>query len=191
MSSQERSLAGASTSFRQHAIPFAQIFEAQNSGTVVPQTWSEFEQLRENTSKGIFGRVRETSDGCWEFFGCNLQSKPYPAVVLRKKAYRLSRLFWIIFNGGELSREVHICHTCDNPRCINPKHLVAGTNALNQEDCTRKGRRGVLGMDKARAIRALRADGASLDELAATYNVGVAAICAVVEGRSWKEDPRG
>jgi predicted XRE-type DNA-binding protein len=31
-------------------------------------------------------------------------------------------------------------HTCDNPRCINAEHLVAGTNILNIKDRSEKGR---------------------------------------------------
>lgn len=33
-----------------------------------------------------------------------------------------------------------VMHTCDNPKCINPKHLVAGTQADNVRDCIAKGR---------------------------------------------------
>ena len=33
-----------------------------------------------------------------------------------------------------------IRHTCDNPRCINPKHLVVGTQQDNIDDKVRRGR---------------------------------------------------
>ena len=35
---------------------------------------------------------------------------------------------------------VVIMHTCDNPRCINPEHLVAGSYVLNAMDRDTKGR---------------------------------------------------
>ena len=31
-------------------------------------------------------------------------------------------------------------HTCDNPRCINPEHLLIGTPQDNSTDMTRRGR---------------------------------------------------
>ncbi len=33
-----------------------------------------------------------------------------------------------------------IMHTCDNPACVNPDHLVIGTNKDNTHDMMRKGR---------------------------------------------------
>lgn len=64
-----------------------------------------------------------------------------------KDGYSRTRL-----NGKHTSRhrkvffEIHgflpevVMHTCDNPRCINPEHLVAGTIALNNKDRVEKGR---------------------------------------------------
>lgn len=46
-----------------------------------------------------------------------------------------------LFTGDENTKGFQICHTCDNPPCVNPFHLFKGTNKDNQQDCKAKGRK--------------------------------------------------
>jgi hypothetical protein len=43
---------------------------------------------------------------------------------------------------GERPSGAEVCHRCDNPPCINPDHLFAGSHHQNMLDATAKGRMG-------------------------------------------------
>jgi hypothetical protein len=54
---------------------------------------------------------------------------------------RAHRVSWEI-NRGQLSADQHVLHHCDNPQCVNPKHLFLGDQVSNNADRDRKGRGG-------------------------------------------------
>ncbi len=85
-----------------------------------------------------------------------------------------------------------VCHTCDNPPCVNTDHLFFGTNADNVRDMDRKGRRRnkqihrKLTLDKAREIRSLIGV-ETQKELARRFGVSTKTIRAVRNGQAWRE----
>lgn len=62
-------------------------------------------------------------------FSFNKENKYMPA----------HRASYILFKG-EIPENMFMCHSCDNPPCVNPDHLWYGTNKENQIDSIKKGR---------------------------------------------------
>lgn len=70
--------------------------------------------------------------------GYALVSKP----GVRSRCVRLHRLVYCKAHGlalADISGKA-VRHTCDNPRCINPEHLLLGTWADNNRDRAERGR---------------------------------------------------
>ena len=44
---------------------------------------------------------------------------------------------------GETPKGKHLCHRCDNKRCLNPDHFYIGTPSQNGKDAWRNGRRSI------------------------------------------------
>jgi hypothetical protein len=86
---------------------------------------------------------RGKPDECWPWTACR-QPSGYGQFRLwlpckrNGKTFFAHRLAYHLTNQ-DLQDDSNVLHTCDNPPCCNPDHLVQGTQAENVRDMVRKG----------------------------------------------------
>ena len=108
-------------------------------------------------------------------------------------AHRVAHELYI----GPIPEGLCVLHKCDNPPCVNPKHLWAGTYTDNMRDMAAKGRSGDTygernGMAKLIAAQVLSilseyANGhISQEALGKKYGVANNTISQIVNGKTWR-----
>jgi hypothetical protein len=75
-----------------------------------------------------------TASGCWEYAGARFQSG-----YANLSSVPAHRIVWAHHNGP-IPDSLVIRHTCDNPPCVNPGHLLVGTVRDNIGDMVERGR---------------------------------------------------
>ncbi len=85
---------------------------------------------------------RGESDECWPWTGQSIRGYGYFEVGGRdnRRVLKATRVVVELRDGIELAVDEVVMHTCDNPPCCNPAHLVVGTQADNIADMMAKGR---------------------------------------------------
>ena len=96
----------------------------------------------------FFDRFKKMDSGCWQWTS-HSDKDGYGVLPGNSKNTRAHR-FSYEFHKGAIGLEVSICHTCDNPGCVNPEHLFEGTTKDNIQDCIEK-RRGFVSEKSGRA----------------------------------------
>jgi hypothetical protein len=79
-----------------------------------------------------------TESGCWEWKGCRFKDG-YGRIAIKRKNYLVHRISYEAFNGS-IDPNLLVRHRCDNPPCMNPDHLVQGTDQDNADDMVSRGR---------------------------------------------------
>lgn len=108
--------------------------------------------LNESLWKKIKGRfmqrVRVDADGCWRWIGTNNGTYPTFYVLGVGKLVYAHRLAFELFKEPVIGDNV-VMHICDTPLCVNPAHLIQGTQQENMLDKTAKGRAAYPGPRRA------------------------------------------
>jgi hypothetical protein len=145
--------------------------------------------------RGLLDRYSVDNDShCWEWTG-TIGVRGYGRLGIMGRSYLAHRLS-LLAHGYTLGDAQHALHRCDNPRCINPDHLYAGTHADNMRDAVQRGR---INMEPAhKAARALSDESVryirqtyvkykkpTQSELAQRFGVDRATIARIVNKRGY------
>lgn len=147
-----------------------------------------FKYSHESPNIRFFRSVRKTA-ACWLWTGSKLKGGYGQFLAFGQiQAHRVS---WVLHNG-EIPKGLSICHTCDNPSCVNPKHLWLGTTKQNLRDAMKKGR--IFYGEKNGANKLRDEDVIKIREkysrgrarsLATEFNVSIHTIYNIVRRDSW------
>lgn len=173
-------------------------------------TWGDYVGRPDEAAlRMIVARLRQGTparlpeDACWPWQGSSVSDRGYGQVNYTVDRQRvcitapravLALKGLVPFRG----RKHHACHTCDNPICVNERHLFPGNAKKNHDDMVAKGRAdwqqerepGARLRTFARRVRkltdedvrAIRADRRGLRKIALDYDVAVSTISRVRHG---------
>lgn len=165
---------------------------------MVGQKRSRASSTRERRIVRFWAKVQKGNpDECWEWIGARetagygfmfLQSKPPRWLKAHRFSYEI--------HYGPIPEGLFVCHTCDNPPCVNPAHLWVGTLAENTADMVKKGRspnnagennpRSKITWEQRDAIELLVKSGRSQTEVAKMYGIAQANVSAIILGKHWR-----
>lgn len=131
--------------------------------------------------KKFWAKAKKTAS-CWLWRRAN-NGIGYGVVRWGHPMRLAHRIAWEIKNGP-IPKGMCVLHRCDNPSCVNPKHLYLGTHADNMRDIALRERNSTMKISNAdvNRIRAAMREGANAGELARKFSVHNDTINGIARG---------
>lgn len=140
--------------------------------------------------------VRGADSQCWEWMGARGRLG-YGIFGVRGTSVGAHRVALEMATGEPAPEGMLACHRCDNPPCVNPKHLYWGTHQSNSDDAVARSRI-PLGEAKAQAIltesqvvdiRERYRNGEKQGAIASDLGVSSQTVRSIALGLKWKHAP--
>lgn len=152
-----------------------------------------------NDWEKFWAKLEIKDNGCWEWPGpyqTRHPDYPYGKVHLSwrtQESVAAHRLAWEIVHGP-IPDGLIVRHSCDNPKCCNPQHLLIGTCKDNSQDMVTRNRqmkgnrhfRAKLREEYIADIRERLLAGESQQSIADDYGVCQVTISSVSLGETWR-----
>lgn len=134
---------------------------------------------------------------CWDWRAYIKPTGYGQFTVHHGKYVNASRIAYILTHG-EISDSLEVCHSCDNPKCVNPRHLFLGSHKDNMQDMVNKGRGKLpptlygkynssskLSKSKVKKIFEMKDKGKSLRYIGNKFGVTKQAIWSIIHKKNW------
>lgn len=137
---------------------------------------------------------RRGDDECWPWIGI-FSSSGYGSFCVRNRRDCAHRVSYILNTGQPVPPRTYICHRCDNPACVNPGHLFAGTPKENVADaiaknrfhCGERGSAAKLTTARVIELRQLRSEGMTYAALSRRFLISHSQAFRIANHQRWPE----
>jgi acetone carboxylase gamma subunit len=116
----------------------------------------------------------------------------YGQFKISGQVYGAHRVAWMLHIGLPIPGDLCVCHSCDNKKCCNPRHIWVGTKNDNAQDMVRKGRahqpKGEIhpGAKLTESqVRQIRQETCPQILTARKYNISQANVSSIKTGKRW------
>lgn len=135
-------------------------------------------------------------NGCWIFQNA-LSRQGYGRIRIGNKNINAHRVSYE-YHVGNIPMGMYVCHKCDNPPCINPKHLFLGTALDNNRDAIKKKRNAGCCLPGTKNIKAkltekqvlkmrkLRQSGMGYSRIGSFFGLTKSSTHKAIKGITWK-----
>ena len=138
----------------------------------------------------------EKTESCWNWKAAKSKAGYGVFHLGRGLGTINSHRFVFQMKYGEIHKGLFVCHTCDNPACLNPDHLFLGTQKDNMMDMVKKGRANpmkgeknhwtTITEDMARYIKNKVLEGIKVIDIHRETGVNYNIITDIKRNKSWR-----